>query len=348
MLMRLGGADMELLEVDVGYGEESVRSFRPTLSGEFLTADGQSLTLLSTVADSIHLRLPPSLELQPTADAQRLYYRITTGEDEVPVGRDGQLLTLASYGLLQPRERGSQLFFRKETDASGQERLTAVEESSFDDLAEEERAARYLRILLDEGGQYPFDASGDTLDATEYAALATDDQGRVVGTGPLMRVMFAAPVFVNGTTLEMAARNTSGGTQEDAPWQVIESGDATGLVSSEALSVQLPLDAQVLDNVIISPNPFTPNGDRVNDETRIDFQVFKLSASRQVSVRIFTLSGLRVWEQRQMVHSGTASITWTGLDRDDRLVPRASTSVNWNSTSMTTTRLPRRCRNWYM
>ena len=71
----------------------------------------------------------------------------------------------------------------------------------------------------------------------------------------------------------------------------------------------------------MSPSPFTPNGDGVNDETRIDFEVLNLGASREARVRIYSLDGRVRWEQRQLVASGQQSILWRGTDDAGSLVP---------------------------
>ena len=315
---------MELLELEVGVDEGSgqpVRQFRRDADG-FADAGGARLGLLGDGTDTLRVRLPDIVHSLPASQGQRLFHRVADELEQVPVTRDGQLLTAASYGVLAPEERGDVFFFRREQDEFGSEvRLIPVDEAIYDGLEEQARATRYFRILLDEGGQFPFDAAGDTLDQTGYFTLPVANRGRIVAAGPLLRLQFAAPVFVNGTTLEMAVRNTSGGTDLTAPWQGIESGDATSLVASETLTIQVPLDTRPLDDVVIGPNPFTPNNDGINDETQIGFSVLQLSASREVAVRVFTLDGRRVWQRRQPTGSGRIQVAWTGEDDAGRLVP---------------------------
>ena len=106
-----------------------------------------------------------------------------------------------------------------------------------------------------------------------------------------------------------------------APWQNIEAGDATAQISSNALSINLPLDAKMVDEFDIFPNPFTPNGDGINDETEIRFSVFKLTAPRQARVQLYTLAGRRVWEHIQILASGRAIVPWDGVDHNGRKVP---------------------------
>jgi hypothetical protein len=318
-----GGSKLDLVDVSVGLGEDGDPGevFRVTGAGQLMSDSGAILEILADGADSIRVRFPEILQAESLVDGRRLFHRITSIADQVPVGPDGQLLTVASYGLLPNEERGDQLFFRKEVDASGQISLTPVDEFAFDEIHEASREARYFRILTDDDGQYLFDAVGDTLDDDSYRALPSSQRGHITGTGPLLRVRFAAPVFVNGATLDLAVRNTKGGVDLDAPWQRVEAGDATKLVASEILTIQVPFSTEPLADLSVAPNPFTPNGDGVNDELEIGFSVFKISGQREVAVTVYRLDGSRVWADRRMVSSGTERVIWAGTDQKGGLVP---------------------------
>ena len=167
----------------------------------------------------------------------------------------------------------------------------------------------------------PFDIDGDSLTASSYAGLGEAEKGPVVGAGELLRLRYAAPVFRHGTTVAVAIRHSDGGRDMDKPWQRVEAGDATPLVASNTLSIALPLGAAVLDQVELRPNPFTPNGDGVNDAVRIGFSVFRISADREVQVSVYSLDGRRVWQSAQMMSSGRESVQWTGVDAAGVPVP---------------------------
>ena len=338
--------DLQLLEVgiqDSAVGAE--RIFSP--SGDptvFAAGDGSQLELLNSNTDSLWVRLPESLNA--LVDAPRIYNRLTSEGDQVPVTADGLPLTDAAYGLLEVEEQGDLRYFRRIVDAQGRITLSEVSAASYQELeADQQGPIRYFRILLGEGAQFPFDAAGDSLDATAYNRLSTTSRGIVAAAGALMRLRFAAPVFVNGTTLEMAVRNTGGGANMAAPWQSIEAGDATALIGSNALSINLPLDAKAVDEFRIVPNPFTPNGDGINDETEIRFSVFKLTAPRQAQVRVYTLAGRPIWESAQMLQSGRVSMLWDGTDLNGRKVPpglyicQVNLDTDRESRSATRTRL---------
>jgi hypothetical protein len=317
-----GASDLELLELALGVdetGERASQVFRPGAGGAFFSEAGQQLAILQNRGDSIRVRLPDLMRSLPEGQGKRTYYRVTREAEQVPVDRKNELLTAVSYGQLAPEERGEQRYFRREVDEAGQVRLREVDAATYDTLGAEEREARYFRVLLDEGGQFPFDAAGEPLDGAEYGALSSSLQGRIVGQGSLMRLRFAAPVYVNGATVDLAVRNSAGGSL--APWQGVEAGDATGLVPGEDLSIQLPLEVDPLGDFAVLPGVFTPNGDGVNEVARIAFSVFKLGASRQAQVRIYQLDGRLVWEHRQPVRSGQTAVEWPGTDRRGQRVP---------------------------
>ena len=317
VLLTLSGAQ-HLTLLELALGDE--QRFQRQADGSLIDDTGQALTVLQDRSDSIWVRLPAAVHALGTTD-ERIYYQVMGEQEQVPVDRQGQVLTAAGYGQLAPEERGDQRYFRRTVEATGEVSLTPVNESEFDVLAEDEREARYFRILFDEGGQFAFDTAGDSLDATAYNGLASARRGRIVGAGPLMRLQFATPVFVNGATVDLAVRNTAGGSAPDAPWQGVAAGDATAQVASEALSIQVPLNLQPLDAVVVDPNPFTPNGDGINDQTTIGFSVFRLGTTRQVTVSVYRLDGRRVWQHRQAVQSGAVAVAWPGVDQAGQRVP---------------------------
>jgi len=45
---------------------------------------------------------------------------------------------------------------------------------------------------------------------------------------------------------------------------------------------------------LVGPNPFTPNGDGINDEATIQYNLLSLSTPRPVEIALYDLSGRRV------------------------------------------------------
>ena len=116
-------------------------------------------------------------------------------------------------------------------------------------------------------------------------------------------------------------RNTRSGSNLSAPWQAIEQGNADEAVRSNTLAIKVPIEGDLIDALTIAPNPFTPNGDGVNDAVDISLEVFKLTSSRVLEVRIYTLDGHRVWGSDQMVLSGHSAVAWNGINDIGQVVP---------------------------
>ena len=74
---------------------------------------------------------------------------------------------------------------------------------------------------------------------------------------------------------------------------------------------------EVLAEVEAQPAVFTPQGDGLNDEVQISYTLFRLLASAEVEVEVFTLSGKRVYRASlQGQGAGRHRVAWDG--RDDR------------------------------
>ena len=318
LLLELKSGGMTLLDLSLGVDAktgEAARRFRAQGEG-FADEDGVALEVLRAVDDSLWVRFPGALNLEPETPLE--YRRLTAEGDQVPTDPEGFPLTAAAWGLLAADEQGTVRYFRQR-----QSGLTEVSNQADYDALDpgEQGPIRYFRILQGAGEAVPFDAGGDSLTASSHARLNNAEKGPVVGAGQLVRIGYAAPVFRNGTTVAVAVRHTEGGREADKPWQRVEAGDATPMAAGNTLSIGLPLGAAVLDQVELLPNPFTPNGDGINDAVQIGFSVFKISADRQVDVSIYSLDGRRVWQTMQMTGSGEESVQWEGLDQAGVRVP---------------------------
>ena len=307
--------NLELIEFAVGV-HEGEQVFRAGADPTVLTADDDATVQIQAgTGDSIVVRLSDALNIIP--DTERVYNRVTTEGEQVPVTQDGLPLTGAAYGTLDFDEQGDIRYFRNDGGT-----LTEIDQTSYRDLPEEQQGpVRFFRVLRGDGAQFPFDDRGDSLDAVAYNSLQSTIRGIVTGPGQRFRLRISAPVFLSGTTLRMAVRNTRGGSDLAAPWQTVESGNADKAVPSNTLAINVPVEGGLVDALTIAPNPFTPNGDGVNDGAAISLEVFKLTSSRALEVRVYTLDGRRVWGRDQMVFSGRTTVPWTGADDAGQVVP---------------------------
>lgn len=95
------------------------------------------------------------------------------------------------------------------------------------------------------------------------------------------------------------------------------------LADRNSLAVIADLSSQhrnLLTNLQVRPNPFTPNGDRINDEVKISYDVQRLLTPRPVRLDIYDLSGRRMRRLERSVASGGYSVTWDGRDEDGTTV----------------------------
>lgn len=105
--------------------------------------------------------------------------------------------------------------------------------------------------------------------------------------------------------------------------QSIESGDARAEVASNGIQVvATEIRANVLGDLRLSHPLITPNGDGVNDETAIDFNLFGIEGAG-VKVEVYSLSGDRMASLLNIAgNAGPYSPSWGGKnERGERVVP---------------------------
>ena len=139
------------------------------------------------------------------------------------------------------------------------------------------------------------------------------------GGAELVAMDFESEVFLNGTSFRISAASTS----VPDSWQRADYGDATPAVDSQTNIVSLPIDGRIVGEVEIVPNPFTPNGDGINDEVAFAFSVYKVNTAKRVRVAIYDLEGRKIQEleERRDRASGPYRIVWAGEDDAGRRVP---------------------------
>ena len=139
-------------------------------------------------------------------------------------------------------------------------------------------------------------------------------------SGALVEVVFNTPVLREvGTRFEGRVFDTS---KPNEVRQRVTPGNAADEVESDRLSVSTSLSSSLVFSPQISPNPFTPNGDGINDVVNISYKLLRLTSAVPVSIEIFDLSGRLV---KRMYSGedplGEYSHPWDGTDSFNKLVP---------------------------
>ncbi len=134
-----------------------------------------------------------------------------------------------------------------------------------------------------------------------------------------LEVQFDAAVLRYGTKFTGWVFNSD---DPDSIRQQISPGNATFRFSGDDLSVRTPIGGDLLIDVEVSSNPFTPNGDGINDELILDYRLLQVTIDRPVSLQIFDLAGRQVGIGAMIeARSGVGQQRWDGMGLDGVPVP---------------------------
>ena len=103
--------------------------------------------------------------------------------------------------------------------------------------------------------------------------------------------------------------------------QHVDPGNALTQIDGTGTAIFFPIDDQILHSLEIAPNPFTPNGDQINDQLRLVISVLKIDSPRSIRARFFTLGGRQVAEVSTIAIGGLQVLEWDGRDHTGDRVP---------------------------
>ncbi len=140
----------------------------------------------------------------------------------------------------------------------------------------------------------------------------------ITDTGKRVEVVFDVQVVKYGT--EFKGRIFTAGSDEVQ--QLVDGGDASDRYSAGGVVVTIPLSEELIGQAQMQPNPFTPNGDGVNEEAVLSYALLNLTEVAAAEIAIYDLTGRKVRQlQSESLVSGTYAENWNGRDDSGRLVP---------------------------
>jgi hypothetical protein len=168
---------------------------------------------------------------------------------------------------------------------------------------------------------------GDTLDLDEFPPEIRDDR-LVVPFRRLQGVddnLVRLAVGFDAAVLRYGTRFTGWVFDSDDPdsiRQQVKPGNATFRYSADDLSVRTPIGGDLLVDVAVGPNPFTPNGDGRNDILFVDYKLLQVTVDRPVTLEIFDLAGRLIGRGApNLSRSGVGRQSWDGQGLDGIQVP---------------------------
>lgn len=183
--------------------------------------------------------------------------------------------------------------------------------------------------VQDDSGLFAIEAATERQLRVRFPAIVESDLA--AGRAAVVKIRFECRVLRFGTTFAGTAWNSA---TDDLGQRVIGGNAADlgaadddliplGAADPNDLAVKVPLaGSRLMINVAAQPRLFTPNGDGVNDQTRIHCDLVRLVDAAPLTVRVFDLAGRRVrtlfaGEQG----GGSFSVEWDGADAAGRRVP---------------------------
>ena len=128
-----------------------------------------------------------------------------------------------------------------------------------------------------------------------------------------LRLDFKTSLFLTGAVLKASLRNSSdadGGT-----WQRVDPGNAVGSVEGNTTTlVSATQNSQLLTDITVSPEVFSPNGDDINDVTEFSFNIVRVGDNSPVSANVYSMDGklIRSISEDRELSSGRYTMIWDG------------------------------------
>lgn len=137
-----------------------------------------------------------------------------------------------------------------------------------------------------------------------------------------LEIVFRSRLFRGATRLEGLIWDDRVGTRSEVLPQPIQDGDVVPQVATDAVLVTAAAITGARGRVRAAPNPFSPNGDGINDEVRLSFDLYLMLESVETTVTVRDLAGRPVRRLGpEPAAAGTVVLSWDGRDDEGRRVP---------------------------
>ncbi len=139
---------------------------------------------------------------------------------------------------------------------------------------------------------------------------------RRIRSRQLVELRFTAPIYLQATRFDAFLEDS-----QKAQRQLVDPGDAAPQVESSSNVVRLPVADQLFAGLSFSPALITPNGDGINDQLRISFDLINVLTARPLHLRLYDLSGQPLFTQERAGQAGHIAWHWDGHDQRGQRVP---------------------------
>lgn len=138
------------------------------------------------------------------------------------------------------------------------------------------------------------------------------------GQGRDIEMRVRTPVYTLLTDLASWVRDDA---QPEAVVQATTAGNASDLLPLDRTTIAAQGAPKALEVARAEPNPFSPNGDGINDRVEFGLQLYLLTTEVEVRVDIYDLAGRRVRRLGPLMYgAGSMTLTWDGRDEEGDLV----------------------------
>ena len=185
-----------------------------------------------------------------------------------------------------------------------------------------------IRLVPAEGrsdslGQFAQSLTSDPLTGSSKLHIKLPAMGAEhFQLGQNIEIVFRSKLFRGSEEFSSTVWNDQIGNGVEFIPQPTEDGDATPDIATNIRLVVADEINQLIEAPHIIPNPFTPNGDGINDEVTFSFNLVRLLEPINVQVNIYDLSGRPIAQ----IHTGDSNasnvqIKWDGRESHGQFAP---------------------------